>query len=249
MSSSASFLLTLPPPSVESGPTQTPSPVRPDRARDFRELARKLSPPSLRAYWGDRLLGVFGLMMDVRMEAAVHATLARSLFSPLFAPDALPLIGNERGLFRYMGETALDYRMRLHDAWRIWRDAGTEALLAEQLALVGVGWIEVLRDDQLDYDGKVDGSRVFIVLHELDFQVRSEGTWGDGQIWGDGGTWGSNLSVERVLELRRIVRTFKPAHVRVQHILIVFDDADLPDANGNWDDPEQRPANVLFLDG
>lgn len=252
MSLFADYFFPAPPPpaTVEAGPTPPPAAPRTGRARNFRELAAKLAPVSLAGYWGQRFVGFLGLLHDVRAEAALHGVMSRILFSPLFARDALPLLGSERNLFRYLEESAQDYRMRLYDAWRIWRDAGTEQLLAEQLALVGVGAIEVLRNDQLNYDGDASqGTRVFIVLRDLSFDVQPLGTWGDGHIWGGGSTWGSTLSYERVLELRRIVRAFKPAHVKVEHILIVFDDAALPDPAGLWGDPANRPANILFLDG
>jgi hypothetical protein len=81
--------------------------------------------------------------------------------------------------------------------------------------------------------------------------------WGDpGLVWGSpGATWGSTATVDEVDAVRRIVRDWKPAGTRCEHIIIAFDDASfdpesatgLPD--GTWSSASNRLATARYWRG
>lgn len=76
-------------------------------------------------------------------------------------------------------------------------------------------------------------------------------------LWGDGGTWGSDATVAQVAAIKRIVDTWKPAHVNVVDIIITFTatlfertDTSPPNPSGTSDTPAWRTGyNAIFLDG
>lgn len=68
-----------------------------------------------------------------------------------------------------------------------------------------------------------------------------EGTWGDGlSTWGEDGAWGMTATLEEVATMRRLARTWKPAHVAIPWIIVSFDDAlfdptdPTPGPDGTW---------------
>jgi hypothetical protein len=204
-------------------------------------------------------MGLLGLVLDVVTQGAQLATLARSLYAPSFPNDALALVGCERMLVRYPAESVRVYRQRLSEAWRIWRQAGTQQGLLEQLEALGTRGARILQNDDLLFDrDETDWSRLFLVLpmqivedsgSEPGHRYRPEGAWGDRQVWGDGGTWGSSASASEVDLLRHVLHTFKPAHMRFQHVLVLFERDALDLADGTWDDPARRPDTIAFWDG
>lgn len=82
-------------------------------------------------------------------------------------------------------------------------------------------------------------------------------SWGDpGLVWGaPGATWGSTATVDEVEAVRRIVRDWKPAGTRCEHIIICFDASafnpvdsfGLPD--GTWDHAPNRYADAAYWRG
>jgi hypothetical protein len=96
-------------------------------AINYREFVRRISPPWLRDFYGERFVGmVNGLMADLISEGASQAIKAHLLLSDTSPPDALPSIGDERNMPRYPSETDAQYRDRLHGAWDAWEFAGNE---------------------------------------------------------------------------------------------------------------------------
>lgn len=81
--------------------------------------------------------------------------------------------------------------------------------------------------------------------------------WGDpGLVWGAAGmTWGSTATVDQVEAVRRIVRDWKPAGSRCEHILIPFDDVlfspidSFGHPDGTWSNAANRTANVAYWRG
>lgn len=76
-------------------------------------------------------------------------------------------------------------------------------------------------------------------------------------LWGDGGVWGSDIPINEVAALRRIVDRWKPAHIVCVNIIVTFDaslfqrtDASPPNPDGDSDSSEWKAEqNALFLQG
>lgn len=192
------------------------------RPKDVRELARSLSPGWLRGKWGERLVGtIAGVMSDVLLEGARVAINLRSLRSPLFPEDGLDLIGNERMLPRFPGESHVTYKTRLLDAWKIWRQAGTRGGIIHMFMRLGFE-VETVRNSEWNWDNEpANWSRFWVVF--LDHNWVSDGLWQDPGTWDDGGTWDTTATPDEVRAVRNIVRNFKAAHEVVPAIIIVLD--------------------------
>jgi hypothetical protein len=189
--------------------------------RDFREHIVSLAPSWLRGILGSRFLGYFGLTFDVLAEAAQRAALSHSIVSPHFPRDALPLVGSERMLPRYPRESDGTYAERLFRAWAIWRRAGTDQGVKEQLLLIpGVATVTFKTAAEMDPDHVHIGGRRWVVITG-DFGP--PGTLGDGSVLGGGGTLGSTAGIQTVEVIRRVVRLFKSGHIQVPHILVQVD--------------------------
>jgi len=215
---------------------------------DFREHMLNLAPPWLAGVYGQRLMGAMGLIFDAMAEGSLRGMLMRHLLSPLYPKDALPLHGAERRLLRYPGESEQGYRARVHDAWRIWRLAGTYQGVEEQLGALGFKDIQFLpakAGTTLD-DNLAHWSRVWIVAsHPL---VKTVGTLGQKRMLGDGGTIGSTASRELVQATRAAVRQFKTGHFKVENIVLVLS-GDIEAARFVSQDPYRRPANLRYWGG
>jgi hypothetical protein len=248
------FLFTFPTPPAEApvAPVQgqlfqSPRPAGVRTPNDFREFVKRLSPAWLSYMMGERLVGYIGLVWDTLAEGAMLAVTARSMLSRTFPTDAIYLIGSERNLQRYPGEELDAYADRLWRAWRLWEQAGSDIGLIQQFAIYGAT-CEIVRNDEWNWDGDAEASRVWCVLTEHGF-VR-DSTCGDGKICGGGQTCGSSASEEQVRAARKLVRTFKPAHMRVEKIVVIVDDA-LPfeEPDGTWDQPENRSPQAIYWPG
>lgn len=121
----------------------------------YRQMALALSPGFLRGKWGERLVSAIALQFDILCEAAEQGSGANLLDSEDFPPDALGLMGRERMIDRFPGETDAFYRSRLRFAWTIWRYAGTAIGVLDLLA--GFGLKAVLRE-QVALAGRAPGS-------------------------------------------------------------------------------------------
>jgi hypothetical protein len=94
---------------------------------NFRDFVWNISPPWLRAYYGERFVGfTIGLMSDLISEGCAQALKASWLLTDTSPPDALPELGTERSMPRYFADTDDTYRDRLHGAWDAWLFAGNE---------------------------------------------------------------------------------------------------------------------------
>lgn len=226
-----------------------------DAPRDFREMARKLSPRFLTGPAAERFVGLLGLMFDALAQGAQYAVISRQLFSPTFAADALRHIGNERMLPRYLRETLGQYHTRLHGAWRLWRRAGSEPQIREQLELAVQVPFEV-RDWSKTFDDRPDNwSRRWLFAPFGSHPWEPEGTFGDGQVFGDGGTIGSTASVAEVELMRTLVELFRPGHIRWHLVLQVaappeFDGPPpefLLEPHNDFHRRENRPSWFVFL--
>jgi hypothetical protein len=221
------------------------------RPKDLRELAYNLAPSWMRGHWGERLLGsVAGLMQDVLLEGAYVAINIRNLRSPLFPYDGLDLMGNERMLPRFPGEAHANYKSRLLDAWKLWRQAGTWGGIREMFTRLGFT-VTLRRNVDWNWDNHPENwSRFWVVINTHGWV--SDGTWDDPGVWDDGGTWDTNATPDEVRAVRNIVRSFKAAHEICPAIVIVLNGsgwaAGQPDGNWTWV-WNRNHQNASFWDG
>ena len=117
---------------------------------NLREYVFKISPPWLRRHWGERLMGVQGLMGDLAMEAISQGMQVPWLRSGFQPPDVLPLIGVERSMPRYPADTDDGYRERLAEAWDSWLFAGNEDAITDQLIAFGLPNVVVVPAENAD---------------------------------------------------------------------------------------------------
>ena len=95
-----------------------------------------------RAKWGRRLVGgAIGLIGDALNEGATQAFYARLPGHPQQAPDSLTQSANDRGLFRFRGESIATFAARVAAAWDDYAQAGTSIQLLKVVNQWGVaGW-------------------------------------------------------------------------------------------------------------
>jgi len=247
MTASASYSLTTPP-STAPVPAQAGTPPVTRQARDWREWMYRQSPGFLRNTWGQRFMGVLGLMLDALSEGTQQAVTARFFKSKTFPDDAYPLLGAERSMPRFPAESLAAYRARVLDAWNAWQQAGTAIGIIDQLGKLGFT-ATIYQNHEWDWDSDpANWSRIWVVITAHPWT--NDGDWGDPGIWGDGGTWGSNASREEVRSVQNLVRQWKPAHVVVEHVIVVLDGGSWsPTPTGDWDRWENRSAAAIYWPG
>lgn len=184
-------------------------------ATNFREQLEAQSLPWMLRFYGIRFFGAaIGLVTDTIMQAASLALRAAWLKDSTSPDDALPFFGEERQIAQVPGETNAQYRVRLADAWDIWKQAGTTSFAAVTLAPFGVdaASVQIVADrDWVADPGSTHWSRFWIVLAPpLPWELT---LWGDaGDQWGDGRTWGSDATEGEVSAVRSQLCKFKSAH-------------------------------------
>lgn len=107
------------------------------RCRDLAEYALgKLSWAT--GFYGKRLVAWVGLTADACCELITLAGKSVWLASQDCAPDAVPLLGNERRMPQYPGETLIQYKARLLGAPAAYDAGGTGDAIEEQLVGFGI---------------------------------------------------------------------------------------------------------------
>ena len=113
----------------------------------FRGLVELRSPSWLRGDSTSALFQIaFGLTADECAESIGIACRMHLLDDPESPDDILPVIGQDRGLPQYAGETAAAYRQRLIDAWAIYPHSGSSEVIEEQILAAGYGPTTFLGD-------------------------------------------------------------------------------------------------------
>lgn len=186
--------------------------VRP--ARNFREYAWLLSPGSWRRYWGERFVGVFGLLCDDIAEGAKHAVLVSKFTSSLFSADTLRTLGEERNMPRFPEEDDDTYKARLQNAWTLWRQAGTAGGLIAVFAAAGIEGLRIFSARNWPTTAPVGHwSQFWAFLPAGTHPVTGLGPEIGTFTVGDGTTIGpTGITATELAAMRATVKNFKPAH-------------------------------------
>lgn len=190
--------------------------------QDFRRVG---SPAWLRQTLGNAWNDSHASLEDAAAALAKEAV--KASFPGLAPADALPALGADLGLEQGAGESAAAFRARLLVALDAWAWAGTEkGLLLYALTPAGFTNAGVIRNrDWTPPDGDTASwARVWVVIAKPN-PWTADGAWNSGGTWGDGGTWGSDATPEEVAMVRRLIRTWIPAHVVIAGIFVACDDA------------------------
>lgn len=177
-------------------------------------VATRLPRPFLKpqaSRWFGILAGLTGDLMAEGMSIALRLAWLRDSESP---DDVLPLIGAERGMPRYPGETPAQYRARLLDAWNAYRFAGAEQTIVSQFTHAGYPGTEIQFDPlALGPNGEPAPywSQFWVYFpHSSGHPVTGSGpTWGS-FTYGDGSVYGLGVTVGFYQLIHGIVGKWKP---------------------------------------
>ena len=162
----------------------------------------------------------------------------RSRFCLQCPPDALPYHGDERGLFRYVGDSDDDYRARINDAWYLWTFGGTSWGVVNQLNSAGFPSVAIYENWQwLGFPPSI--SPITHLPYAIGdewwrFHVQIMDTinpfgglsfrWGDSsRTWGDGKLWGFTHVPPNWSQVIPIIKKWKPAHTILASLDILLD--------------------------
>jgi hypothetical protein len=181
----------------------------------FGEAVAEGLPPWLCGPWGSRLIGAITDQVDEASSRILQASFApRVSHDP--PEDALAVTGEERGIQRYPGETAGQYRARLDGAWLAWSQAGSALAILSQLEAAGLPGARLYRASEWSRAEPGYWS-VFWVYVSEDYSppapsAQQAAVWASivrkwkaanwicggiilqhaGSAWGTGGTWGAS---------------------------------------------------------
>lgn len=160
----------------------------------------------------ERFAGVaFGVVADA--TAAAFGVVLRMpwLLDEECPDDVVPLIGAERRMPRYPGESVAAYKKRLFQAWEWYERGGDEDTITAQLAAAGYPGAVVLTPWDTTIEPPGYWSHFIVTLPPGSHPVTAVApVWGSFN-WGDGTTYGPvGLSAAQGAVLRAIVRKWKP---------------------------------------
>lgn len=150
--------------------------------RLYEDWLPELAPPWLQKERGRALLNGWGQALDEYASLTATGLLAR--WAALAPEDALNLLGAERGLTRYPGESIEAWRTRVLGAWEFWQWSGTEYGLSVALSQLGYAsaivpvWVyDTARWSEFDvfiypatrsYDGSLDErNRILAIINQI----------------------------------------------------------------------------------
>lgn len=178
-------------------------------------VAERLPGPFARALsgaWFGVLCGYTGDIIADALSASLRLAWIKDRGSP---DDVLPLIGSERGLPIYPGETATGYRSRVDSAWVSYTFAGAEQTIEAQFALAGYPGVQVTFDAAaLGPNGEAAPywSQFWIYFpYSSGHPVTSDGPkWGS-FTYGDGSLYGIGTTAAFYQLIHSIIRKWKPS--------------------------------------
>ncbi len=183
---------------------------------NFRQTVEAVLPKpfaaALSAGWFGVLHGLTGDLIADGMSIAARMAWLRDPVSP---DDVLPLVGAERGMPRYPGETVTQYRARLLDAWNAYSFAGSEGTIVAQFAHAGYPGTEITFDAAaLGPNGEAAPYWSQFWVHfpfSSGHPVTSDGPLWGSFTWGDGSVYGLGVDVGFYQLIHGIVRKWKPS--------------------------------------
>jgi hypothetical protein len=187
-------------------------------ANSLREFIRDRSTSwlagALSGAWNQIVNGVSG---DVYIQVATLAHRMGWLLDDESPDDALPLFAAERRLPRYVAESVTSHRERLHNAWEIYKYAGSDETLLEQLEAAGYGNGVIVTASEWPTVSGPNGELPYWSQFWIFFPIGSHPVTSPGPeigsfIVGDGTTIGpEGITSAQIKELRAIVRKWKPS--------------------------------------
>lgn len=184
----------------------------------------------LRNEFGAKFSGTIALLGDMVSEGANQAIKARFVTSDTFPADALPYVGNNTDIERYIVDTDDTYKARLADSFAIKSQHGTRQIVLFLLSEAGWPDAELLEDDVYKAQPQPWWSQFVIHFPEGTHPVTvGTTTYGSGAVYGDtpngsGTIYGvSGITIGRLNEIVRLVLKWKrPASV-CRYLLFVVD--------------------------
>jgi hypothetical protein len=193
-------------------------------ANPYYQYDLTLQYPPLQKPNGEAYTTARGIVRDGYVEAAIAAVKAR--WVQTCPEDALPALGDERGMPRLVNETTAQYRARLATAWTIWPQAGTQPgeLYVVRLLLPTAYVVENNNWNYQPSAGYNPGDewwRFWIVV-PMPHPFTGPWTWGGGTTWGPSRSWGINGPQNVLTQLRQLVDQWKGAHNTPAHFVFIM---------------------------
>lgn len=225
-----------------------------------RESIQKIVTPWMRGWVGSRFLFAIAAQLDALATDAIQGIGARYAAGPppklgaLRTPEALPLLGRDRGILRGFAESDASHIERLQRYLDDYPRAGNAYALMEQVR----GYLSphaprlrVVNDGNAWRTINVDGSKEYARASPANWNWSNEpakvsrcwlviyppfGLWQAGPTVGDAALWsgaigtpgytiGSTATPDQLQDLRSIIATFKGAASKYEAIVLAFDAA------------------------
>lgn len=190
----------------------------------YAALCEALVKPEHNGPWGRAWQRTMGAQYD---ESWSRLEQARAVAWPEYTPpDALYLLASERGLERVPQETETQHRLRLKDAWGIWRRSASATGQLDAFAWTGL--LNVSLHRRAEWSSPAPDPSAYVdafartVWAQFDMLISqpmpwTQNRWGD-WTWGDGRVWGLNATPGEVDLLKRLGRTFKGGHETLTYL-------------------------------
>lgn len=206
-------------------------------ARNNRDFFSRISPPWLRAYWGERFTGTVALFFDLLSEAATQAIKAPWINADTSPADALPDMGADANIDQAPGESLDEFRARLRNKWTLWGESATLRFADNSMAPYGIDpdAVTVYTRNEWALLNPDNWSRFWVVIDDTvgdgaEFSLR---LWDASTSWGSAGTWGTDATPEQVAGVLRVLCKWKSAHEIGVELVFLFDGGHLWGA-GSW---------------
>jgi hypothetical protein len=183
---------------------------------NFNDMVAERLPRTFLAPLASRWFGITCALTGDLLADGLSIALRLAWLADEESPDdVLPLVGAERGMPRYPGETPDQYRARLLDAWNAYKFAGSEGTIVAQFAHAGYPGTEIVFNAAaLGPNGEAAPYWSQFWVHfpfSSDHPVTGDGpTWGSFN-YGDGTVYGLDVTVGFYQLIHGIVRKWKPS--------------------------------------